>query len=106
MRNDMEEKMNMITCNDEEKMITIPYIVYETAETRHERREKRLLWVIAGVVVLLFLSNMAWLWVFQSYDYVSEEVVIDNNDGGNANYVGNDGDINNGEDTSKKDETN
>jgi hypothetical protein len=37
---------------------------------------------------------LAW----NSYDYTSEEVIIDSQDGGNANYIGNDGDIINGED--------
>ena len=44
----------------------------------------------------MFASNIAWLWAWSSYDYVSEEVSVDSQDGGNANYIGHDGDINNG----------
>ena len=35
---------------------------------------------------------MAWLWVFQSYDYVT----VDSSGEAPANYIGNDGDIYNG----------
>lgn len=49
-------------------------------------------WFIAFIITLIFLvgTNMAWLYVFQSYDYVS----VDSKEG-NANYIGNDGEVNN-----------
>ena len=51
---------------------------------------------------------MAWLWAWSQYDYTSEDsttttetssIVIDADDG-IANYIGNDGDIVNGSDSS------
>jgi hypothetical protein len=41
------------------------------------------------------------------YDYSSEETIVDVNsdDGGNANYIGNDGDIVNGESNRAETET-
>jgi hypothetical protein len=50
-------------------------------------------------IALMFASNACWLWAWCQYDYYSEETIIeqDAKDGGNANYIGNDGDIINGE---------
>lgn len=80
----------------------VPYIVYEDTMARFERTIKRLVIVIGIAVALIFTSNMAWLWVFNSYDVVTEEVSLDGKDGGNANYIGASGVINNGEGDSKE----
>lgn len=79
----------------------VPYVVYEGAQVRHERTVKRLIAVIIVLIVILFASHMAWLYAWQSYDYTSEEsqsISVDGKDG-IANYIGNDGDIVNGEDS-------
>jgi len=84
-------------------MENIPYAVYESSQVRHERTVKRLIAVIIVLIVMLFASHMAWLYAWQSYDYTSEEtqsVVVDGKDG-TANYIGNDGDITNGESYSR-----
>lgn len=75
---------------------TVPYIVYEGSQARAERTIKRLIVALIIITILMFASNIAWLWAWSSYDYVSEEVSVDSQDGGNANYIGHDGDINNG----------
>ena len=77
----------------------VPYIVHETAMARNERNVKRMIIAIVTAIVLLFASNALWLWAWCQYDYSSEEIIIDNQDGGNANYIGNDGDIVNGKDS-------
>lgn len=81
-------------------MKDVPYAVYESSQVRHERTVKRLIVVIIVLIVLLFTSHMAWLYAWQSYDYVSEEKTVsveqDTKDGGNANYIGANGDITNG----------
>lgn len=86
------------------EVITIPYIVYENSENRHEKKEKRTLWcIIIPLILALFLSNMAWLYVFQSYDYVSEttEKIVDTTNGGNA-VINGEGEVNiNGESNSE-----
>ena len=78
----------------------VPYAAYEGLQVRHERTVKRLIIAIIVTVILMFASNMAWLYAWQSYDYESEETVVsvdqDTKDGGNANFIGNNGDINNG----------
>jgi hypothetical protein len=77
----------------------VPYILYESEMTRHERTIKRLVIAVVVAISLMFVSNLAWLYAWNSYDYVSSEtssVTVDGKDG-IANYIGNDGDITNGE---------
>lgn len=77
---------------------SVPYIVYESAQARSERRDKRLILALIIVTAMMFISNIFWLWAWMQYDYTSEESVItlDSQDGGNANYIGHDGEISNG----------
>lgn len=84
----------------------VDFIVYEANEARHERTVKRLIIALIISIVLMFTSYALWLWAWTSYDYSSEETIttVDGKDG-NANYIGNDGDINNGENSSYKKET-
>lgn len=82
-------------CKAKEKAIdSVSYIVYESALARAERSVKRLWIAILVLIVFLVGTNGAWLW----YESRFEDVVItqENADGYN-NYIGNDGDINNGE---------
>jgi hypothetical protein len=81
----------------------VPYIVHESALSRMERTTKRLIIALVILVVLLFTCNAAWLYAWCQYDYSSEEtqtITVDGKDG-IANYVGNDGDITNGESCSQ-----
>ena len=77
---------------------SVPYIVHEASMARMERQIKRLWIAVIVAVCLLFASNAAWLYAWCQYDYSSDEIVVeqDAQDGGNANYIGNDGDIVNG----------
>ena len=77
----------------------VPYIVYESEAARHERTVKRLLTALLISVVLMVATNMAWLYVFNQYDFSSETYTIEGQDNANANYLesGMDGVINNGE---------
>lgn len=79
---------------------SVPYVVYEGTMARFERTIKRLIIVIIVSVVMLFASNMAWLYVWNLYDY--SDVTIDSQDGGNASYIGASGIINNGKGSSQK----
>ena len=76
----------------------VPYIVHESSMARSERQIKRLWIALIVSVCLLFASNATWLYAWLQYDYSSEETIVeqDAKDGGNANYIGNDGDILNG----------
>ena len=76
----------------------VPYIVYESEAARHERTVKRLLTIILILIACIVVSNLAWLWVWNQYDFSSESYTIENYDDGNANYLdsGVEGVINNG----------
>ena len=79
---------------------SVPYIVHEASMARIERQIKRLWIAVIVAVCLLFASNAAWLFAWTSYDYESYEAITD--DGGDANIIGNDGDIYNGYDEVEK----
>ena len=78
---------------------SVPYIVHESYMARMERQIKRLWIALIVAIALLFASSAIFTWAWMQYDYTSEETIVDVNsdDGGNANYIGNDGDIVNGE---------
>lgn len=80
---------------EENKQTDIIVRAYETAAARDERKYKRLWIVLIITIILLAATNVAWLVYISQYDFESYEVAADN-DGGVANYIGNDGDIYNG----------
>ena len=86
-----------------EEQMTVPYIVYESAMARAERHIKRLVIALVVAIVMIAVTNVAWLYVWNSYEYVGESTVTVEGEG-TANYIGNDGDITNGESNSKEDE--
>ena len=92
---------NCETCKGKEAHApeSVPYIVHESSMARMERQIKRLWIALVVSVVLLFTSSAIFTWAWMQYDYTGEETIVDVNsdDGGNANYIGNDGDIVNGE---------
>ena len=79
---------------------SISYIAHESAMARAERHIKRLWIALIVAIVLIFISNIAWLAYINQYDFESYEISTDG--GGNANYIGNDGDIYNGKSDSQK----
>ena len=80
---------------------SVPYIVYEGEQARNERTIKRLIVAVVIAVVLCVLSNAVWLYAWMQFDYTdsTEHVQLDAKDG-IANYIGNNGDISNGTDSS------
>lgn len=76
----------------------VPYIVYESEAARHERTVKRLLMALLISILLMVGTNMAWLYVWNQYDFSSESYVLNSDDNSNSNYMesGMDGVINNG----------
>ena len=91
--------MDCETCKEKRKVIAqtpkdVPYIAHESAVARLERVIKRL-WVLTLVlIILLAASNAAWLYYESSF----EEIRIEqDNESGYNNFIGNDGDIYNGE---------
>ncbi len=96
-------------CGSENQNVNVPYVVHEATVARQERQIKRMWIALIVLVVAWFLTNMIWIGVFNSYDCSSEEIIVeqDSQDGGNNNYIGNDGDIKNGvsEDNNSQEET-
>ncbi len=86
-----------------DEMITIPYIVYEGAMVRSERHLRRLVVALIISIIMIAVSNLAWLYMWNSYEYIGESNVSVEGDG-TANYIGNDGDITNGKSDSTEDE--
>lgn len=87
---------------NEEKQVTVPYAAYEYMLNKEDRQQKRMVVIIILLVVLLVASNLIWLIAWTRYDYVdgSTEVHVDSEGEGVANYIGNDGEISNGENNS------
>ena len=74
----------------------IPFIVYEGAMSRFERINRRLWIALIVLIVLLVGSNISWLIYESQYEYYQTSVTQESDTGAN-NYIGNDGDITNGE---------
>lgn len=87
-----EEKKKLDNKDDSQ----VSYAVWESSMARADNRHKWNIGVIVFLIVLLFASNMIWLYVFQSYEYTDETITVDSKDGGYANYLGGNGDIHNG----------
>lgn len=93
----MEEKSRIEAYKD-----PVPYIVYEGTIARFERTIRKLTLIIIVAIIMMFASNMAWLYAWNLYDYESTSVVVDGESKGNANYIGASGVIHNGEGDSKE----
>ena len=91
--------MDCETCKEKRMVIAqtpkdVPYIAHESAVARLERVIKRLWVLVLVLIVLLAASNAAWLYYESSF----EEIRIEqDNESGYNNFIGNDGDIYNGE---------
>ena len=91
--------MDCETCKEKRKVIAqtpkdVPYNAYEVALARLDRVIKRLYKLIVLLIILLVASNAAWLYYESSF----EEIRIEQeNESGYNNFIGNDGDIHNGE---------
>lgn len=94
------EKQTQKQTQETEAAFNVPYIVYESAQTRLERVNKSLIIALIVSIALGFVSNMAWLYAWNQYDYTATDVELEAKDG-MANYIRNDGDINNGTDFGK-----
>ena len=97
--------MDCNSCKEKKKNADpVPYIVHESAMARQERTNKRLWVVVIILIAALILSNAAWVYYESQFADVEATVTQDNKDGYN-NFVGNDGDIYNGEANDKSQET-
>ena len=91
----------MTNQQEKEMQSTVAYIVHEAAQARAERTIKRLIIALITSIILLFATNVLWIWNNSQYDFVDSEVNVDTEGEGNANYIGQDGDIYNGTNNSQ-----
>lgn len=79
----------------------IPFAAYQMSEVRWHRRFIAMLlliaFIIAAFVTTYIINENRWKQLFSGYDIESSDVMVDGHEG-NANYIGNNGEINNGED--------
>ena len=59
--------MDCETCKEKRKVVVqnpkdVPYIVHEVAVARLERVIKRMWVLVLSLIILLFVSNAAWIW--------------------------------------------
>lgn len=80
--------------------ITMSRIAFERMQAKDERNDRWRNIIIIILIVLLAATNGAWLYAWNQYDYSSTQTEV-NADNGTANYIGRDGDINNGTNSSK-----
>lgn len=88
--------------------IVMSRIAFERMQSKDERNDRWRNIIIIILIVLLALTNGAWLYAWNQYDYVDDyyEVDMEADDGSNANYIGHNGDINNGsKDNSSQEKT-
>lgn len=83
---------------DKEKDVS--FLVHEYDMARLERANRRQFWTIVLLVLIIFAQFALGMYERSLYDYA--ELTIDSQDGGNANYIGASGVINNGEGSSQK----
>ena len=78
----------------DEKSISL--IAMESALMHLQQANKRL--AVITIVTLVIMSMMlgAAIYFFTQFEVSTEDVVVDSSGNGNANYIGNDGDITNG----------
>lgn len=55
-----------------DELKSIPYIAYEGAEARHERTVKRLIIALVISILVTLVTNLAWMWLWNQYDYIGE----------------------------------
>jgi cytoskeletal protein RodZ len=72
--------------------ITMSSADFERHEQRHERREKRFIWIIAILILLLVLTNALWIWYESQLETVEtwEQEVIQDAENGENQFVGGD----------------
>lgn len=95
---------------------SISMFAHESIMARMERTVKRLFIALIFSIVIIFATNMAWLYMWMQYDYMdtdtdtvqTEQVTLDSGGEGSANYIekSNVGDIVNGTDNSQENNEN
>ena len=86
----------METHFDNNDNIIMSRIAFERMQAKDERNDRWRNIIIVLLIILLVATNAMWLWAWNQYDYIDDYTTIEADDGSNANFIGGDGDINNG----------
>ena len=73
----------------------VPFIVHEGTMARAEITIKRLWITILLLIALLVGTNGAWIWYCNQWETVESWEIMQENDGANNNFIGNEGYITN-----------
>ena len=92
---------------DNNDNITMSRLAFERMQAKDERNDRWRNITIVLLILLLVATNGMWLWAWNQYDYeeISTDVEMDTGAGGDNNYIGHNGDINNGTDESQDNHT-
>lgn len=83
--------------------IVMSRIAFERMQSKDEKNDRWRNLTIIILIVLLVVTNAMWLVAWNQYDYVDEYTEVDSGEG-DINYIGHNGDINNGENSTKNTE--
>ena len=75
--------------------IIMSRFAFERMQAKDERNDRWRNITIILLIILLVATNALWLYFWNQYDYVEDYTEVDAG-AGIANYIGNDGDITNG----------
>lgn len=76
--------------------VHVDYVVFEGEMARSERHIKRLWIALIIAIAALIITNLAWLYYISLYDFETYDYTLTTRNGGNASFVGGDGEITNG----------
>lgn len=83
--------------------IVMSRIAFERMQAKDERNDKWRNIIIILLIVLLVVSNGLWLWYESQYEYVIDDYTEVDSGEGDINYIGHNGDINNGTNSTQTD---
>ena len=91
----MENDKNRALETDNEYNLTVPYVVYRDSLRDNRWVVRKLIVALIITVVLVFASNIAWLIVWNQYDFSGEQIetTVDSEGDGIANYTGGNGGV-------------
>lgn len=80
---------------DNNDNIIMSRIAFERMQAKDERNDHWRNIIIILLIILLVITNGVWLYAWNQYDYTEDYTEVDAGSG-TANYIGHNGDINNG----------
>ena len=76
--------------------IIMSRIAFERMQSKDERNDRWRNIIIILLILLLVATNIMWLVAWNSYDYVDDYTAVEADDDSDINYIGHNGDIDNG----------